>query len=334
MNIIIPMAGQGTRLRPHTLTSPKPLLCFAGKAMVEHIIDELSLSVGTEINEIGFVCGHFGKEAEEALLECAAKKGAKGHIFYQDEPLGTGHAILCAKELLKGEVLVAFADTLFIGSENMLDCEQEGVIFTNKVENPQAFGVVVADETGRINAFVEKPKVFISDEAIIGIYYFKDGKNLHKELQYLIDTDFRRGKEYQLTDALENMLQKGLSFARANVEQWLDCGNKDATIDTHTALFKSKPQLHSVSASAEQKNSKIIEPCFIAKGVVLENAIIGPCVSIEKNCIIKNSNIDNSILQQEIQVENANLQRSMIGNKATVKNHKGVVSLGDYSQVE
>jgi glucose-1-phosphate thymidylyltransferase len=366
------MAGKGTRLRPHTLTTPKPLIRFAGKTMVEHIIDEIALSLGSPIDEIGFVCGHFGEKAEKELIECAAAKGAKGHIFYQDEPLGTGHAILCAEPLLKNEVVVAFADTLFIGGENMLSetrkmpeirktpeasktletskiseaqrlqmpsekqtqtTFEDAVIFTSKVKNPQAFGVVVADETGRISGFVEKPQVFISDEAIIGIYYFKDGATLRKELQNLIDTDFKRGKEYQLTDALENMLNKGVNFVRANVKEWLDCGNKDATVDTHSRLLEQKPNLHYISPDAIINNSEIISPCYIACGATLDNAVVGPCVSLEKKSTVKKSTLKHSIIGQETIIENSILTKSMIGNNAVIKNHNGEVSISDYSEI-
>jgi glucose-1-phosphate thymidylyltransferase len=353
MNIIIPMAGRGTRLRPHTLTTPKPLLRFAGKTMVEHIIDEIALSFGgnsgdseiretakndIKIEDIGFVCGHFGEEVERELIECAAAKGAKGHIFYQEEPLGTGHAILCAEQLLKKEVVVAFADTLFIGGENMLQMATDGgqpdsVIFTGKVKNPQAFGVVVADAAGHISGFVEKPQVFISDEAIIGIYYFKDGETLRTELQNLIDTDFRRGKEYQLTDALENMLKKNVDFVRAHVKEWLDCGNKDATIDTHSRLLERKSNLHHIDTGAVINNSEIIPPCYIADGVTLENAVIGPCVSLEKNTAVKNSTLQHSIIQQEVLIEKSKLTRSMAGSRAIIKNHNGEVSISDYSEI-
>jgi glucose-1-phosphate thymidylyltransferase len=361
MNIIKPMAGIGTRLRPHTLTTPKPLIRFAGKAMVEHIIDEIALSLGNgadggnvQIDEIGFVCGHFGKKAEKELIECASAKGAKGHIFYQDEPLGTGHAILRAKPLLHNEVIVAFADTLFISNEKMLpdntgavhsgkqepesgqtsgEEQADVVIFTSKVKNPQAFGVVITDETGRINGFMEKPQVFISDEAIIGIYYFRDGEILRGELQNLIDNDFRRGKEYQLTDALENMLKRNINFVKANVKEWLDCGNKDAAINTHSRLLEQKSNLHYISPNATVSNSEIIRPCYIADGVILEDAVIGPFVSLEKKSTVKKSTLKHSIIQQETIIENSILTKSMLGTKTVIKNHNGTVSIGDYSEV-
>jgi glucose-1-phosphate thymidylyltransferase len=343
------MAGMGTRLRPHTLTTPKPLIRFAGKAMVEHIIDEIALSLGNgtdgdnvKIDEIGFVCGHFGEKAEKELIECASAKGAAGHIFYQDEPLGTGHAILCAKPLLHGEVIVAFADTLFTCSEKMLsgntdaahsDEQAEVVIFTSKVKNPQAFGVVITDETGHINGFMEKPQVFISDEAIIGIYYFRDGGILCAELQNLIDNDFRHGKEYQLTDALENMLKKNISFVKASVKEWLDCGNKDATINAHSHLLEQKPNLHYVSQDVTVSNSEIIRPCYIADGVILEDAVIGPFVSLEKKSTVKKSTLKHSIVQEETIIENSILTKSMLGIRTVVKNHNGEISIGDYSEV-
>jgi glucose-1-phosphate thymidylyltransferase len=190
MRIIIPMAGMGKRMRPHTLTIPKPLLPIAGKSIVQRLVEDITKVCSEKVEEIAYVIGDFGKEVENNLVQIAKNVNAKVCIYYQDEPLGTAHAILCAQESLKGKVVVAFADTLF-KTEFKIDEAQDGVIWVNKIEDPRAFGVVKVDKHNIITDFVEKPQTFISDLAIIGIYYFKDGENLKKELQYLIDNNVR-----------------------------------------------------------------------------------------------------------------------------------------------
>jgi glucose-1-phosphate thymidylyltransferase len=184
------MAGMGKRMRPHTLTVPKPLLPVAGKSIVHWLIEDISDVCGEPIEEIGFVTGEFGKETENQLLAIAESVGAKGKIFYQDEALGTAHAILCAADCLKGDVIVAFADTLFRAHFH-LDKSQDGVIWVHKVDNPSSFGVVKYNSDNVITDFIEKPTEFVSDLAIIGIYYFKNGETLRDELQYLIDNNIR-----------------------------------------------------------------------------------------------------------------------------------------------
>src|SRR5665213_1507056 len=232
MKIIIPMAGMGKRMRPHTLTVPKPLIPVAGKPMVQRLVEDIATVCNDPIEEIAFIIGPtFGKIVEEMLKGVAAKLGATGKIFYQDEAFGTAHAIMCAKEILEGKVVVAFADTLFKADFKM-DTSQEGIIWVQKIEDPKMFGVVKVNAENVITDFVEKPQTFVSDLAIIGIYYFRDGKNLRNELQYLLDNNIRDKGEYQLTNALENMKNKGLKFFPGRVTEWLDCGNKDATVYT------------------------------------------------------------------------------------------------------
>ncbi|MEM9025068.1 MAG: nucleotidyltransferase family protein, partial [Bacteroidota bacterium] len=278
MNVVIPMAGMGKRLRPHTLTVPKPLIPVAGKPIVQRLVEDIANVCVEPIEEIAFVVGQFGDEVEQRLLEIAESLGAKGSIHYQDEALGTAHAILCAAPALRGKTVVAFADTLF-KADFQLDETQEGIIWVKQIEDPSAFGVVKVNDDNVITDFVEKPKDFVSDLAIIGIYYFRDGDNLKNELQYLIDHEVIKGGEYQLTDALENMKAKGLAFAPGEVEEWLDCGNKNATVHTNQRVLEFNRDQSLVAASAQQTNTKIIPPCFIGEGAVLENAVIGPHVS-------------------------------------------------------
>lgn len=334
MNIIIPMAGMGKRMRPHTLTVPKPLIPIAGKPIVQRLVEDIAKVCNEKIDEIAFIVGDFGTEVEAKLLYIAEKVGAKGSIFYQEEALGTAHAILCAQEALDGKVVVAFADTLF-SADFKLDTAQEGIIWVHRVEDPSQFGVVKLNDQGEITEFIEKPKQFITDLAIIGIYYFKDGANLKKELQYLIDHNIMEKGEYQLTNALENMKNKGVKFITGQVNEWLDCGNKDATIFTNQRILEIVKETENlVSQKILNSNSVIIEPCYIGADVQLINSVIGPHVSIGPGSIVEKSIITNTIIQNQTTVINSVISNSMIGNNAIYKQKGAELSLGDYSTIE
>ncbi len=333
MKIIVPMAGRGSRLRPHTLTIPKPLIPVAGKPIVQRLVEDIVKVCGQKVDEIAFVIGDFGKEVEESLVKVAEGLGAKGSIYYQDEPLGTAHAILCAKDSLEGNCVVAFADTLF-KAEFTLDSTKDGIIWVSQIDDPSAFGVVKLNDENTITDFVEKPETFVSDLAIIGIYYFNDGGYLKSELQYLLDNDIKDKGEYQLTNALENMKNKGTKFSPGKVDEWLDCGNKDATVYTNERVLEHKGNIISDSATIE--NSEIIEPCFIGENAVIKNAKIGPHLSVGSNTKIENSTISKTIIQNDSVIVNAKLSNSMIGNKAFFdgKNMQQEISIGDFSEVK
>lgn len=332
MNIIIPMAGMGKRMRPHTLTTAKPLLPVAGKPIVQRLVEDIIATSNEKVDEIAFIINPaFGKEVEQHLVSVAEQLGAKGKICYQEQPLGTAHAILCAGDTLSGNVFIAFADTLFKATFS-IDTEKEAIVWTQKVEDPSAFGVVKLNEFNEIEAFVEKPKTFVSDLAIIGVYYFKDGLNLKKELQRLIDNNIMLKGEYQLTDAMEHMLQNNLKFYTGQVEEWLDCGNKDATIYTNSRILDIKKDSEKlIASSAIITNSVIIPPCFIGEGVQVTNSVIGPLVSLEKNVTVIDSRITNSIIQADSNVKNACIDNSMLGKHVTYMNKPAELSLGDFS---
>ncbi|MCC6691519.1 MAG: NTP transferase domain-containing protein [Bacteroidia bacterium] len=333
MKIIIPMAGMGKRMRPHTLTIPKPLIPIAGKPMVQRIVEDITNVCDEKVDEIAYVVGHFGKETENRLIKVAEKLGAKGTIHYQDEALGTAHAILCAQSALAGKVVVAFADTLF-KADFKLDSSKEGIIWVQKVDDPRPFGVVKLNSENYITDFIEKPQQFVSDLAIIGIYYFKDGENLKKELQYLIDNNIKEKGEYQLTNALENMKQKGIKFAPGRVTEWLDCGNKNATVYTNQRVLEfNKGNKELVSKTHSVQNSKIIEPCFIGENVKIVNSEVGPFASVGDNCIIENSKIKNSIIQTNTKIIKAELNNSMVGNFVEFYGKSNDASIGDYTTI-
>ncbi len=333
MNIIIPMAGIGKRMRPHTLTIPKPLIPVAGKPIVERLVESIVKVVTEKVDQIAFVTGEFGEDVEKNLLDIAARHGAKGKIFYQEEALGTAHAVLCAEQALEGKVIVAFADTLF-DADFKLDEENDATVWVHKVKDPASFGVVKTDDNGYITDFFEKPKTFVSDKAIIGIYYFRNGANLKKELQFLTDNNIVKNKEYQITDALENMKQKGVRFTTDKVKEWLDCGNKDATVYTNQRILDLSRNEKLIDPEAIIKNSIIIDPCFIGKNVTIENSVVGPYTSIGNNTTIKRCLISNSIIQSRSSLRYAVLENSMVGNHVNLSGSVLDISIGDYCSLK
>jgi glucose-1-phosphate thymidylyltransferase len=335
MKIIVPMAGMGKRMRPHTLTVPKPLLPVAGKPIVQRLVEDIAKVCKEPLEEIAFIIGpSFGSETEKHLVQIAEKLGARGTIFYQEEALGTAHAIYCAEKALTGKVVVAFADTLF-KADFKLESEREGIIWVQKIEDPRAFGVVKVNEQNVITDFVEKPESFISDLAIIGIYYFQDGENLKKEIKYLLDNNIREKGEYQLTNALENMKKKGMKFYPGKVSEWLDCGNKDATVYTNQRVLEfAKDSEQLVSKSLKSTASTVVQPCFIGEGVVLLNATIGPYVSIGNNTLVENSVIKNSIIQENTKIYQSNIANSMIGNHVELVGLNADLSVGDFNTIK
>lgn len=332
MNIIIPMAGMGKRLRPHTLTIPKPLIPVAGKPIVQHLVEDIAALIPDKLEEIVFVTGRFGKEVENHLLEVAKSLGAKGKIAYQDEALGTAHAIWCAKDALKGKTIVAFADTLF-RADFKLDESKDGVLWVKQIEDPSAFGVVKLNEEGVIVDFVEKPQTFVSDLAMIGIYYFKRGEDLAAEIKYLMDNDIKNGGEYQLPDALRRLTEKGHKFGPGKVDEWMDCGNPAATIDTNERILHWKYPNSEISKSATIKNTVIINPCFIGDDAVINDSVVGPYVSIGAGTNVESSRISRSIVQKNSKVGHFVLADSMIGNFANLQNKPQALSVGDYNTI-
>ncbi|WP_276367151.1 sugar phosphate nucleotidyltransferase [Chryseolinea sp. H1M3-3] len=333
MNIIIPMAGLGKRLRPHTLTTPKPLLPIAGKPIVHRLVEDIAKVCPEKIDSIGFIIHpSFGKEVEDSLKGIAKEVGATGKIYYQDKAMGISHALLFAKELFKGKVIVAFADTLF-KAEFKLDTTQDGIIWVQQVSDPSQFGVVRLDGSGQIIELVEKPTDFVSDLAIIGIYFFKDGEALAREMQYLIDHDIKDKGEFQFTSALQNFSKKGAKLVPGLVTEWLDCGNKNVTVQTNQRYLEFIKDQPLVSKKVKLINSLIIPPCFIGDGVILENSVIGPYVSVGENSRVVDSRIRNSIIQKEATLRNAMLENSMLGNFTIFEGSVQDLSLGDFNSI-
>ena len=331
------MAGRGSRLRPHTLTVPKPLIPVAGQAIVHRLVKDIAEVVSEPIDEVAFILGDpafFGEEVVESLTKLAEGLGAKASIYRQNEPLGTGHAIMCAKESLSGPAVIAYADTL-IQADFQLDPEADAVIWVKQVDAPEAYGVVKLNDNNEIVKLVEKPSVFVSNQAVIGIYYFKDVSELKEELQFVLDNEIINGGEYQINDGIIGMMSKGKIFKTGEVDQWMDCGNKKVTIQTNQQVLinEQKKGVNTVHDSVKLNNSIIVPPCFIGENVILTNSVIGPHVSLGKDSTIENTVISNSIIQHDVQLNNVVIKDSMIGSKSNYQGLARVLSLGDYSDV-
>ena len=338
MKIIVPMAGRGSRLRPHTLTVPKPLIPIAGKSIVHRLVSDIAKVLNEPIEEVAFILGDpafFGDDVVESLTTLAESLGAKGSIYRQDQPLGTGHAIMCAKDSLSGPAVIAYADTL-IRADFDLDKNADAVIWTKQVKNPEAYGVVNLNEAKHIVELVEKPESFVSDQAVIGIYYFKDVAQLKSELQYVLDNDIIHGGEYQINDGIKRMMSDGKIFVTGTVDEWMDCGNKNVALDTNTKMlgFLHNDGEKLISDSVTIENTTIIEPCYIGENAVLKNTTIGPYVAIGHDTVLDNVTIKNSLIQNNSIIKNAKLDEAMIGNNVSYNGEFTKISIGDYTIME
>jgi glucose-1-phosphate thymidylyltransferase len=338
MKIIVPMAGRGSRLRPHTLTIPKPLIPIAGKPIVHRLVEDIAKILDEPIDEIAFILGDpafFGDDLVKSLEELAQGLGAKASIYRQLEPLGTGHAIMCAKESLSGPAVIAYADTL-IRADFDLDPQADAVIWVKQVDQPEAYGVVKLNDSNEIVELVEKPQDFVSDLAVIGIYYFKEVSDLKEELQNVLDNNIQNGGEYQINDGIKAMMAKGKVFKTGHVDEWMDCGNKNVTVETNSRMlgFLEKEEAALVAVNIRIDNSTIISPCYIGEDVHLINSTVGPNVSLGKGCHVTGSTIKNSLIQTHAHISNANLDNAMIGNHVHFDGDFTSISIGDYSVLE
>ena len=325
------MAGRGSRLRPHTLTVPKPMLAIAGKPIVQRIVEQLAQSCPDGVEEVAFIIGDFGEAVEAQLQEVAQSVGAKASIYHQEAPLGPAHAIYCAQESLSGPSIVAFADTLFKADFEFPEAA-DGIIWVKRVKDPSSFGVVKTNEEGIITDFVEKSPVFVSDLAIVGIYYFKEAAQLRDTIKHMLDNEIRDKGEYQITTALELLKNNGTGFRAATIEEWLDCGNKTNVINTNQRILQLSTNQQLIAGTAVIDNAVVIPPCYIGDHATIQNAVVGPYVSIGDNSTIEDSVIQNSVVQNNSTVQNALLENSMLGNLVDYQGKKSEISIGDYSK--
>ena len=331
MKLIIPMAGRGTRVRPHSHTVPKPLLPVAGKMIVERIVETFARTLDRNIDEIVFILGpDFGQEIKDALKAMSDRQDAGATFRVQESAEGTAHAVYCAEEDLEGECIIVFADTIFDMEGSVSIEDADSVVWLKEVEDPSRFGVAV-EKDGKITDFVEKPEDPISNLAIIGVYYFKDGAELKKEIEYLLDNNVRgKGDEFQLTDALDRLLKDNKVFKKATVDQWLDCGTLPAWRATSGIITEKE---YEEIDEDRFPGTKIIPPVYIGDDVELENCIVGPKASIAEGTTLKKCTVKNSLIQEHAQLENCNIEDSTIGRYVELKNVDQEVHLGDHSKI-
>jgi len=325
------MAGRGTRVRPHSHTVPKPLLPVAGKMIVERIVETFARTLDRNIDEIIFILGpDFGQEIKDALKAMSDRQNAEATFRVQKKAEGTAHAVYCAEEDLDGECIIVFADTIFDMEGSVSIEDADSVVWLKEVEDPSRFGVAV-EKDGKITDFVEKPDEPISNLAIIGVYYFKDGAELKKEIEYLLDNDIRgKGNEFQLTDALDRLLKDDKVFKKATVDQWLDCGTLPAWLETSGIITEKE---YEEVDKDRFPGTKIIPPVYIGDGVQLENCIIGPKASIAEGSKLKKCTVKNSLIQERGQLEDCNIENSTIGRHVELKDVDQEIHLGDHSKI-
>jgi glucose-1-phosphate thymidylyltransferase len=332
MKLIVPMAGRGTRVRPHSHVTPKPLLSVKGRSIVERIVDTFARVLPEVPDEGVFVLGpDFGQDIRDRLTEICEARNMTANFAVQHEAKGTAHAVGCAEEYLQGDGVVVFADTLFhIEDDVAIDDEADVVAFVREVEDPRRFGIAVR-EGEQVTKLIEKPEDPISNEALIGIYYVRELADLHDEINYLIDNDLQgKGGEYQLTDAFDRLLQRGEVFTTASVDAWMDCGTIPALLETTgRVLDRESDDLRQGTV----EDSVIHEPVYVGPGATITDSVVGPHVSVEAGATIENAVVRDSIVFHEAAVENAVLTKSVVGQHAAVKQQKQSLNVGDHSQM-
>ena len=329
------MAGKGTRLRPFTLTCPKPLLKIIDKPIVEHLIDQITSRLTTQIDEIIYILGdevYFNSDIVSSLTLIAKKYNAKTKVYRQLDQLGTGHAIMCAEESLHGPSIVAYADTMIQGQISIAP-DVDGIIWVKKVEDPSSYGVVSLDEKNNIIDLIEKPQKYVSDLAVVGIYYFKDISVIRDELKIHLNEKLNPGKEYLLNYGIERMIEKKRVFKSQEIETWMDCGTPKLLIESAKKIMSSKIILEENNSFIKSGNVKITQPVFIGKNVKIKDSEIGPFVSIGDDTDISNSNIESTLIYKSVKVSNADIKNSILGQYSVYDGSNKEIFLGDYSQI-
>ena len=329
MQVIIPVAGAGTRLRPLTYTQPKVLISVAGKPILSFIIDEL---LENGINDFVFVIGYLGEKIKEFVENNYPHINAR--FVTQENREGLGHAIWRAKELidLNKELIIQLGDTIVDIDIKKILAEPYSTLGVKKVDDPRAFGVAEIDADGFIKAVVEKPTIPKSNMALVGFYFIRETAQLMDALEFIINNQLRNNSEFYLTDALMKMIKDGVKFKSQKVDSWFDVGKKDILLETNAILLKKLAEKKVNLGTTD--NCIIVPPVSIAKGVKLKNSIIGPYVSVGENTEINYSIIKNSIIGSYTKLENVVLHGSLIGSDSSIAGLSQSLNIGDNTEID
>ena len=329
MKLVIPLAGFGTRMRPHTYSKPKPLINVAGKPVLAHILDGLS---GLDIEEAIFIVGYLGEQIQEFVEKNYSFPST--HYVEQKELKGQAHALWLAREHLEGPILIIFVDTIFESDLSVLESpDADGIAFVKEVEDPRRFGVAIVGEDGYVKRLVEKPSTMEHKLAVIGVYYIKRGEDLVSAIEELMEKNIQTKGEFYLADALQIMIDRGAKFKVHVVDVWEDCGKPDAVLKTNRYLLQAHYD-NSAEAMRRSKGTVVIPPSYVSPTAAVEASVIGPYATISDGAVVRDSIVRDSIVDYNAKVEKVSLSQSLIGENASVKGRFTKLNAGDSSQVE
>lgn len=324
MQVILPLAGLGTRLRPHTYSKPKPLVTVAGKTVLGHVLDGLA---GLPVDEVIFITGHLGDQIERYVKE---RYSFKARYLVQRELRGQAHALDLASPFIDRPVLIVFVDTIVKADlARLVEAPGDGVLYVKEVEDPRRFGVAVL-EGGVVSRLVEKPKQPISNLAVIGVYYLKNWELLKRSLREVIERDIQTGGEYYLADALQLMIDAGATFRAWPVDAWEDCGTVEALLHANRYLLDNGHE----QEPATTAHSVIVPPVHIAPTAKIEHSVVGPHVSVAAGAAILDSVVTDSIVGEDASISGVALTSSLVGSNAVVRSSHRRLNVGDSSVVE
>ena len=322
MRAVIPVAGKGTRLRPHTYSLPKVLLNVAGKPILGHILDALQEQ---GINKTTLITGYMGELVEEYVK----KYDMESKFVFQKDRKGLGHAIWMAKDTFGDEpLMIILGDTIFDADLSLAKSSGYSSLAVKEVEDPRRFGVVVTDDDGFVTKMVEKPDEPVSKQALVGIYYIENPKLLVEAMDEMIEKNIKTRGEFQLTDALQIMIDKGEKFKTFNIEGWYDCGKPETLLSTNRFLLNRK------NTPQELNDCVIIPPVYIDPTAKVEKSVIGPYATVAEGCKVSESIIKDSILSDGASVRSSLLNESIIGNNASVHGHFHSYNVGSSSELK
>ncbi|OZC01319.1 sugar phosphate nucleotidyltransferase [Rubricoccus marinus] len=336
MRLIVPMGGRGTRLRPFSHTTPKPLLPLLGRPAIVHILDAFAGALGRPVDEAVFVLGpDAASGVRDALAAACDAHGLRAAFAVQPEPLGTAHAIACAGDAMDGEILTCWADTLFTpdrGAAPLASGDVDLVAWTVHVDDPRRFGVVARDENGRIVRLIEKPTTAEWTETLIGAYYVREGAALRTAVDDMLASGATgAGGEFQLTDAYDRLVQNGARMATAPAARWLDTGTLASYRQTVRALLDAGE--HETAASGARGESVIVAPSYVHPDADVRRSVIGPYAVVEAGAVIRDAVVRDSVVMREAIVRHSALSGALLGDRASASGANGALVLGDDSEV-